>query len=100
VVFTFATNIAVDPDNNPDNNSFKISFDARVLDEATNELGVSLENSASLQVSDGPVEESNTVTVDILEPRIETAKGVSPVTGVEAGTLCDSQTPAHQRLMM
>ncbi len=74
--------INVTVDGKSTNNSFKIYLDALVLDIDSN-IGLvppgrtSLANSATLQIENGPLDNSNVITTSIVEPRLVVSKTIS-----------------------
>lgn len=89
VTFTFGDTTTTD-DNITANNTFLINITLRVLDVASNQIGTTLVNSASLIYTPGTGSSDTTIsggsqTITVQEARIATTKSVSPVSGVEAG---------------
>ncbi len=77
IVFTFNNPITVTNNNDPADNDFILRFQAFVVNEAANQNGVALNNSATLQVGTGPTVTSNTVNAAVVEPELNVAKSVS-----------------------
>ncbi|HRE02580.1 MAG TPA: DUF11 domain-containing protein, partial [Ilumatobacteraceae bacterium] len=67
IVFTFNDPVTVTSDNDPNNDTFTLTFQARVLDTAPNQNGQTRVNGATV-AADGVVLATNTVTVTVVEP--------------------------------
>lgn len=91
LIFTFNKGIVVDCDNNPDNNCFTMRFKARVRNVSEN-VGcppnqTMLSNFATLRVPGCPPISSNTVTLKVVEPKLEISKSISPHPATDGDTV-------------
>ncbi|MBP7228207.1 MAG: isopeptide-forming domain-containing fimbrial protein, partial [Longilinea sp.] len=90
MLFTFGNQVTTD-DNNVNNNSFVVQIQARVLDLMPTVVdGAVLSNVAELRYTNPNTGNSVTLpdapeNISIIEPRIETIKTVTPLSGVQAG---------------
>ncbi len=80
----------VNGDNDPDNNTFAVTYLAKVEDVPGNvgyqSIGqAQLSNTASVQIGEGDPVSSGTVTVQVVEPQISASTAVTPTSGVQAG---------------
>ncbi len=79
----------VTADNDANNNAFVVRITARVLNESGNQDGDNKTNTGEVRWTNPDTNAtdsaSDTATVSIIEPRIETTKSVSPTSGVQAG---------------
>jgi uncharacterized repeat protein (TIGR01451 family)/fimbrial isopeptide formation D2 family protein len=78
VTFTFGQ-ITVAADNDTANNTFVICFDAVLLNEAGNQNGDTLTNTASFQIGSGPVL-TDSADVDVIEPELTISKQAGNLT--------------------
>ncbi len=88
VTFTFQP-ITVTANASTADNAFRVRFAAVLLDEPANQASplTALNNSANLKIGAGTVYTSGVVAITVLEPQITTAKIVTPLSGVQAGSL-------------
>ena len=85
------TNVFVTADNDPDDNYFTITFDALVLDVPGNvgygATPTALNNTASVTINGGTAQNSNTVTVNVVEPHFTVVKTAIPDTAADNDTV-------------
>jgi len=90
VVFNFG-DVTTNADNVTTNNAFTLNITLRVLDVSGNQIGSVLTNSASLTYTPGTGSSDVSISggsqnITVQEPRIATAKSVTPASGVQAGS--------------
>ncbi|MCB2179598.1 DUF11 domain-containing protein [bacterium] len=66
--------ISVTVDNDDTNNSFRIIFDALVLNESANQNGITLTNNVSVSLNGGAVSNTDSADVTIVEPELTVSK--------------------------
>jgi fimbrial isopeptide formation D2 family protein/uncharacterized repeat protein (TIGR01451 family) len=85
-IFNFGA-ITVTGDNNASNNTFTLHLQARVLNIPGNAGGISLDNSASLQVDGASAFSSNTVAALVVEPQWTVSKTITPTQAVKGDVI-------------
>jgi len=88
-------------DNNSDNNSFVIRFDVLVTDVASNigfGAGTTLPNTATIQLDGGDPYNSNTLTLNVVEPRLVVSKSFVPSAATPGSTVGVSYTVTNSGL--
>ncbi|MEW5716992.1 MAG: isopeptide-forming domain-containing fimbrial protein [Chloroflexota bacterium] len=87
VTFSFNNPITVVGDNIATNNTFTITFQARVNNAPANQSGTQLPNSAALRVNGGSLVPSNVVTVTVVEPTMAITKTITPASAAANDTI-------------
>ncbi len=92
VTVTFTGDAVTAGDNVTNNNAFLVQLQARVLNVIGNQIGTVLTNNASVRYTDPEtgvttINDPTPPTITVIEPRILTAKAVTPAMAVQAGTL-------------
>ncbi len=87
--------ITVASDNDDTNNTFKVHFQAVLVDESGNQNGNTLTNNATMQIGNGAPVTTNDVAVNVVEPDLSVTKAVSNATPAYGETLNYTLTVAH-----
>ncbi len=87
VTFSFSNPITVVGDNIATNNTFTITFQARVNNALANQSGTPLPNSAALRVGSGSLVSSNVVTATVVEPTMAITKTITPASAAANDTI-------------